>query len=243
MANTTHQDLEKPADGAAAFDESMNDNADKLEAGRTLYISEYGENVTALDPITAVEADDKYDIADGNDTALQDVVGIAAATRTSGQDGYVYSNGAIVTEGTWDWDLDKPVFVADDKTLSQTPGTNPIMIGIPLAPTMLLISIVHLNFQMAHIADTAAMAAVTAATLTDSSGGGATDNTVGAITNVNNAGSADVVPVADAFAELIEEINALKADVDAAKTAMDNTHTTQDAILERLELLKISATA
>jgi hypothetical protein len=51
----------------------------------------------------------------------------------------------------------------------------------------------------------------TAATLTDNSGGTAAD-TVAAITNAANAGSADVAPVADAIATFVREQARLKAD-------------------------------
>lgn len=50
--------------------------------------------------------------------------------------------------------------------------------------------------------------AATIAALTDSSGGSA-DNTIAAITNTANAGSADVTPVANAIADLAAKVNAI----------------------------------
>ncbi|MFH1609697.1 MAG: hypothetical protein ABID40_03620, partial [Candidatus Bipolaricaulota bacterium] len=74
-------------------------------------------------------------------------------------------------------------------------------------------------------ADQADQGAMTAATLTDNSGGGATDNTIGAITQVANAGSADVGPTADAIAELADEINKLVSDVGALDTLLTAVRT------------------
>ncbi len=155
MANTTHQNLPQIDEGEENAYLDVNDANDKMEIGRALKIGTpfYGENVAQYDPICVTEADDKYYKADANNALLQDIVGIATAARNSGQDGYVYSNGAIVTNGGWTWTLDAPVFLTDAKGLAQTPGTNPIIIGIVLAPTMLLINIIHLNFQLAHLVD------------------------------------------------------------------------------------------
>src|SRR5690606_1000195 len=55
---------------------------------------------------------------------------------------------------------------------------------------------------------------LTAADLTDSSGGTAAD-TIAAITQASNAGSADVAPVANAIATLAREQARLKADIAA----------------------------
>lgn len=68
----------------------------------------------------------------------------------------------------------------------------------------------------AHIADPAAL---TSAAVTDNSGGSA-DTTIAAITNANNAGSADVVPTANAIADLAAQVNALNADLTAVRTAL-----------------------
>jgi hypothetical protein len=55
-------------------------------------------------------------------------------------------------------------------------------------------------------------AARTAAALTDNGGGAAADGTIAVITNAANAGSADVAPVADAIAELSDQISKLVTD-------------------------------
>ena len=154
MANTTEQDLEIVAAGAENFQETYNNTANNLEIGRQIYVSEYGEDVDEFEVVCVKQADDLYWLADGNDTALQDVLGIATADRTDGQDGHLYSNGALVTNALWDWDLSKGIFLSDTPgALTQTPGTNPIRIGIPTAPTKMLVAILHLNFGLAHQAD------------------------------------------------------------------------------------------
>ena len=213
---TTEQNLEKLT-GASNPDETFNADMDNLEIGRTIYIAEYGEGVTQYEAICVVEADDLYYLADANDTSLQDVVGLATATKLISDEGFVYSNGALVTEATWDWDLSKPVFLSDTPgALTQTAGTNPIIIGIPTAPTKLLVAIINLNFQLAHIADPAAAAATTATT--PGTGADATTWTGAQCTAAYN------------------DLVALKSAVDANNTAIDS-------ILARLELLRISATA
>jgi hypothetical protein len=71
------------------------------------------------------------------------------------------------------------------------------------------------NIDLNSILATTAVTA-TAATLTDSSGGTA-DTTIAAITNANNVGSADVVPTANAIADLAAQVNNLVADVAALR--------------------------
>lgn len=119
--------------------------------------------------------------------------------------------------------------------------------------------------QQAHIADPAACAAVTAATLTDNSGGGATDNTIDAIDceitdPADTPASADAlrddlvtntIPdiegslqnVADAIAELANQVNALKADADNQKSAIDANNSAIDSILAALETHGLLANA
>lgn len=67
-------------------------------------------------------------------------------------------------------------------------------------------------------------AAPTAATLTDNSGGGATDNTIGAIAGVDGTGSnaAGLTTTRDAIAELADEINKLVADMADVKQLVNS---------------------
>lgn len=71
--------------------------------------------------------------------------------------------------------------------------------------------------------DVAAAVTATQSTITDNSGGtGAT--TIAAITNANNAGSADVVPTADAIAGLADRLAEVKVDVAAILTSLKNAN-------------------
>jgi hypothetical protein len=69
-----------------------------------------------------------------------------------------------------------------------------------------------------HHAATAVSLTQTA--LTDSSGGSA-NGTVAAITQVANAGSADVGPVKDAIADIVAQLNAARVDIAAIKAVLD----------------------
>lgn len=71
--------------------------------------------------------------------------------------------------------------------------------------------------QGAAVADAAAL---TSATLTDSSGGVA-DTTIAAITNAANPGSADVGPTANAIADLAAQVNALRVDLTSTRAQLN----------------------
>ena len=119
--------------------------------------------------------------------------------------------------------------------------------------------------QQAHIADTAAASAVTAQTLTDNSGGGATDDTIGAIDcaitdPADTPATADAlrddlvanaIPdiegslqnCADAIAELADEVNKIVADLGNIKTNLDALNTTQDSINALCATIGLTANA
>lgn len=178
MTDTTHQNLPITEADEENVYQNLNDIANSIEVGRTLYLTEIGEDIDQYEVVCVKEADDLYWLADGNDTTLQDVVGIMTANRTDGQDGYVWSNGAVVTYASWNWTLSSAIFLSDTPgALTQTPGTNPIMVGWPLAPTIMVVHIARLNYALAHIADPASAAAQTQDALTDN-GGGSADQTV-----------------------------------------------------------------
>jgi len=67
--------------------------------------------------------------------------------------------------------------------------------------------------------------------LSDSSGGATGNNTIAAITNGANAGSADVAPVADAIADLAAKINEILAATVASRRLFDGTGTAKDVYL------------
>jgi len=259
---TDHQNLDEISGFEDAGD-ILQANIENLEVGRQFYIPDTGENISDLDPVCVKEADDKYWKCDANDAALLDFRGLANGAITSGNDGHGYGFGAIVTEGTWTWDMDKMIFVDDSKALSQTVGTYGIIAGVPLAPTVMLVMPLTLKYLFATIADPAAQAALTASALTDNSGGGAADGTVDAITvsitdPSDSPADADALrddlvattipsieaalqTVADAIKELATMINKNTADGVAAKTATDANNTAAVAILARLEKVMINA--
>jgi hypothetical protein len=138
------------------------------------------------------------------------------------------------------------------------------------------------NIESAHIADPASAAALTQEAVTDSTGGsvsttlaaatntdsltdssgGAANTTIAAITNSANAGSADVGPVADGFADVAAQlakqrslntvlINAIasiaaqlakiKTDVAALRTGSEANNTAIDSINAALAEQKVTA--
>lgn len=96
--------------------------------------------------------------------------------------------------------------------------------------------------QPAGVADPAAAAAITTAALTDNSGGTAS-GTLADVTEANNVGSADRVPVENALASLAAEHAKVVTDVTALKTAIDANNTAIDAINANLEARLIQAAA
>lgn len=96
--------------------------------------------------------------------------------------------------------------------------------------------------QPSHIADPAASAALTQSALTDNSGGTAS-TTLADITEANNAGSADRVPVENAIASLAARLAEVKVDVAAMKTAIDANNTAIDSILADLATLGLQASS
>ena len=94
--------------------------------------------------------------------------------------------------------------------------------------------------QPAHIADPAAVAALTQDTMTDNSGGTAS-TTVADITDANNAGSADRIPVEDAFASILAQLAKIKTDVAAVKAGTDANNTAIDLILAWQATLGLTA--
>ena len=152
MAFTVNQNLEQLT-GASNPDETYNENLDNLDIGRLIPVTEYGEAVTALQPAFIKDSNDKSYISDANTAADCFCHGLVSVTAASGADGFLYGASSIVTNAGWNWALNSWVFVADDKTLSQTPGTVPLPVGYPIAPTKLLICPGRMALEQAHIAD------------------------------------------------------------------------------------------
>jgi hypothetical protein len=213
---TTESNLEK-LDNTSNPDETFNGNMDLLDTGGRFKITA-GAALTQYQAIYIAEADDKAELADANAAGKYQVIGLVAdATIDEDADGFAWGIGAIVTNGSWTWDMDKPVFLSDTAGgLSQTIGTIPVIVGFPTAPTKLKLLPFYMNYQMTHIADTAAASAITAT----SPGSGAD------ATTPNGA-----------------EWTAAVTDLGNIKTNLDALNTTQDAILVRLEELGISATS
>lgn len=93
--------------------------------------------------------------------------------------------------------------------------------------------------QPAHVADPAAMAAITSAALTVTDGAGTNDGTIAAITT--GGASADQSAVIAAVQELADQINKLVADVTAAKAGVDANNAAIDSILAQLATLGLQA--
>lgn len=152
-----------------------------------------------------------YDRTTGQGALIGSIFGVALSTVTSG------STGQFATEGVWTlsktsaqaWTLgDKIYWDASNKRCDNDPTVG-MLIGTATAAASNPSSTgdVRLNGAAPATAE-GPQAAITS--LTDSSGGSA-DDTVAAITNANNAGSADVTPTANAIADLAAKVNAILA--------------------------------
>lgn len=106
-------------------------------------------------------------------------------------------------------------------TIAETSLIPIYLSGDSAQPAMVALSALRTELFDIDLGTVADPAALTAATLTDSSGGSA-DTTIAAITNANNAGSADVTPTANAIADLAAQHNALLVDVTDIRTVLLN---------------------
>ncbi len=217
MGFTKEQNLEE-LDNTSNPDETFNDNMDNLDEGRTFAITA-GAALAKYDIIYIAETDDKAELADANAAGLEMAIGMVKDTTIAEDaDGFAWGVGAVITYGSWTWDMDKPIFLSDTAgDMSQTASTTaPVIIGFPTAPTKMILLPMYLNFQLATIADPAACAATTATT----PGTGADGTTwTGA------------------------QCTAAYNDLVAVKSAIDANNSAIDDILARLEALGISATA
>lgn len=77
-------------------------------------------------------------------THANKVVGISINAAAAGDSINVLRSGEI-TEPSWNWTLDQPVYLADNGTLTQTPPSNPalfsLIVGFPITATKLFVSI------------------------------------------------------------------------------------------------------
>lgn len=82
-----------------------------------------------------------YASADDIDTVVN-VIGMTTGAALSGTDAEVLPSGEL-TETSWAWDTDSPVFLGNNGSLTQTVPTSGVMlqIGVPTAATKLLIDI------------------------------------------------------------------------------------------------------
>lgn len=123
----------------------------------------------------------------------------------------------VVTKGTGFFSV-----VADDTDALQIQKDTNVKIGFFGATPAV---------QQTHIADPAA----TLQAITDNSGGTAS-TTIADITEANNVGSADRVPVENAFASIAARLAEAKADIEANNTAIDS-------ILAQLATLGLQASS
>lgn len=212
---TTERDLGRYT-GSQNPASTLTGNTDKLEKNY-IFCSEFGSNITAFYAVCVSEVNDKWYHPDVTGITRIQSLGIAEEAFTSGEDGHIVGPGGIAVNGSWDWDLSKPIFLANapSGSLSQTPGTYAIIMGFPKSPTRMIVCPIILNFQLSHIADPTAAAA---------------------LTFITHAWDGSTYPSA-------AEGNELVADLAALKTGIDNNKAAIDSILARLEKILISASS
>jgi len=208
--NTTYRNLPW-ADSGTPMHETFEELAKLLEKGLLIYVAEWGEDVSEFDPICIIESDDFAYKADGNAKTKTCFIGIAYDDYSSGSDGFVYGPGCLVNKTGASWTRNNNIYVADDQSLSQTPGTYIVPVGVPITDTYFIVTGGNTWYQLSHIADPAACAAMT----------------------FSHSWDGSTYPTAD-------EGNKVSTDLGALKTAIDANNTAIDSILARLEAAGIS---
>ena len=132
---TENRNLEEITD-ASNPQEAMNDNYDILDTGPQAYVDTWGEGITTYQAVYAKEADDKYYLGKADDADRLNVMGLAIGSYDADEDGHIYTNGAVIDDAGWDWDLDKYLYLSDTSgSISQTPGTFKVIVAEVLSPT------------------------------------------------------------------------------------------------------------
>lgn len=165
MGINTTQNRDLPyADSGTPMHEAFQQAMELIEKGLLIYVAAFGEAVSEFDPICILDSDDEAYICDGNDKLKVVMVGIAFDDYAEDSDGFIYGPGCLVDATGETWTRGVNIYVADDKSLSQTAGTYTIPVGIPITDTVFVVTSGNSLFQDTHIADTAAVAGVTATT-------------------------------------------------------------------------------
>jgi hypothetical protein len=83
------------------------------------------------------DTDNEVKACDGNDTAKNEFIGFAITNSTDGNPINIQTSGIV--SGFTGLDIGKKYYVADDKTLSTTPGTYEIGVGFAVSATQIAI--------------------------------------------------------------------------------------------------------
>ncbi len=131
MPATTHFNLDKLVSGAVDWLALFNSNFDKIEAGRTLFLTA-GEALAKGNPIYIKDSDGKaYKAIYSNN-----VIGIwqTASTAANAQ-GFAQIDGTMA-DGGWSWTKGGMVYVSGSKTLTQTrPYINVYPVAVAISAT------------------------------------------------------------------------------------------------------------
>ena len=137
---TDEQNLENLT-GAKNPDETFNNNNTNLNIGRAMQVT-LGGTTAKWDVLRCDGGDGKYDLAQADALATADAMCVASIAGILDDEITAYSVGAIVEDGTWTWDEDKPIMLSDSVAGGLTQDLDqavPVIIAWPKSATKMII--------------------------------------------------------------------------------------------------------
>lgn len=144
---TDNMDLEKPSEGASGAGESINDNSDKIEFGRT-WKATYGATIAAFRVVYFDEVTGKILEAQALGTAVRWAFGLTLEAGVLNDQKHILWYGGPVVNGSWGFSGAGPVWLSDSTAGAVTeskPATDHIVIGQKLSATSIRLDIHYMN--------------------------------------------------------------------------------------------------